>query len=84
MDDAMKQMAKKLQNNPAALQSLIQSRDGQKLIQMMQQIGGSGLQQAVRSASKGKPAELSQMIQQMMQQPEGADLVQRIQKAVTK
>ena len=84
MDDTMKQLAKKLQNNPAALHSLIQSQDGQKLIQMMQQVGGNGLQQAVRSASKGQPAELSQMIQRMMQHPEGAELVQRIQNAVTK
>ena len=85
MDINMKQMADRLGGNPAMLQNLIRSKDGQALMQMlMQNSGGASLQQAAQAAAKGNPAELARMIQQVMQSPGGAELVERINRAVQK
>jgi hypothetical protein len=84
MDEMMMQMMEKLRGNPAMLQSLLQSRDGQALMRMLTQSGGAGLQQAAQAAARGNPAALAQMVQQVMQSPDGAELVNRINKAVQK
>ena len=67
------------------LKSLMQSRDGQTLMRMLTQgDGGAGLQRAVQSAAKGDTAAVTRMVSQIMQSPEGAALVERINKAVQK
>ena len=45
---------------------------------------GAALQRAVQSAAKGRPEEMVKMVNQVMQSPGGADLVERINKAVQK
>ena len=45
---------------------------------------GPGLQQAAQAAAKGDSAQLSEMVNRLMQSPEGAALVERINKAVQK
>ena len=68
MDEKTARMVEQLKSNPAMLQALMQSRDGQTLMSMLTQGDrGAGLQRAVQSAAKG-----------------GAELVQRINKAVQK
>ena len=85
MDDQMTRMIQQLKSNPAALQALMQSQDGQALIRMLTQGDrGAGLQQAAQAAAKGNPAQLTDMINRMMQSPEGAALIERINKAVQK
>ena len=85
MDDMTARLAQQLKNNPAMLRSLMQSRDGQMLMQMLTQGDrGAGLQRAAQEAAKGNPAEMASMIQRIMQRPEGAALVDRINKAVQK
>ena len=85
MDEKTARLAEQLKNNPAMLQSLMQSRDGQMLMQMLTQGDqGAGLQRAAQAAAKGNPAEMASMIQRIMQSPEGAALVDRINKAVQK
>ena len=85
MDDMTARLAQQLKNNPAMLRSLMQSRDGQMLMQMLTQGDrGAGLQRAVQSAAKGDPSEMVRMVNQVMQSPGGAELVQRINKAVQK
>lgn len=85
MDDKSAQMAEQLRRNPAMLKSLMQSRDGQTLMRMLTQgDGGAGLQRAVQSAAKGDTAAVTRMVSQIMQSPEGAALVERINKAVQK
>ena len=85
MDDKSAQMAEQLRRNPAMLKSLMQSRDGQTLMRMLTQSdGGAGLQRAVQSAAKGDTAAVTRMVSQIMQSPEGAALVERINKAVQK
>ena len=85
MDEKTVRMVEELRANPAMLQGLMQSRDGQALMQMLTQNDrGAGLQRAVQSAAKGDPSEMVQMMNQIMQSPGGAELVQRINKAIQK
>ena len=85
MDEKTAKLAQVLKNNPAMLHALMQSRDGQTLMHLLtQRDRGAGLQHAVQSAAKGDPAEMMSMVQKLMQSPEGAALVQRIQQAVQK
>ena len=83
MDDKAARMAEQLKANPAMLKSLMQSQDGQALMQMLTQGDrGAGLQRAVQSAAKGDTTAMVQMVNQIMQSQEGAELVERINKAV--
>lgn len=83
MDEQTKRMIQQLKANPAMLQSLMQSRDGQALMQMLSAGDqGASLQQAAQSAAKGNPAEIMRMMNQVMQSPAGAELVQRINRSM--
>lgn len=85
MDDKATRLMEQLKSNPAMLQSLLQSRDGQALMQMLtQQDHGAALQRAAQSAMLGKTGDLTQMINNIMQSPAGADLVNRISNAAQK
>ena len=85
MDEKTARLAEQLKNNPAMLQSLMQSRDGQMLMQMLTQGDrGTGLQRAVQSAAQGNTAEMVKMVNQIMKSPDGAALVERINKALRK
>lgn len=85
MNDMTAKLANQLKSNPAALRSLMQSPDGQALLRMLTQGDqGAGLQQAAQAAAKGNPAQITEMINRLMQSPEGAALVERINKAVGK
>ena len=83
MDEQTKRMIQQLKANPAMLQSLMQSRDGRALMQMLSAGDqGASLQRAAQSAAKGNPAEIMRMMNQVMQSPAGAELVQRINRSM--
>ena len=83
MDEQTTRMIQQLKSNPAALQALMQSRDGQALLQMLSGGDrGASLQRAAQSAAKGNPAEMARMVRQVMDTPDGAALVERISKAM--
>ena len=83
MDENTARLAEQLRRNPAMLKSLMPSRDGQTLMQMLTQGDqGAGLQRAVQSAARGDTSAMVQMVNQIMQTPSGAELVERINKAV--
>lgn len=85
MDEKTTRLAEQLKNNPAMLQALMRSQDGQALMQMLTQGDrGAGLQRAVQSAARGNPADMVKLVNQVMQSPGGAELVARINKAVQK
>ena len=85
MDEKTVRMVEQLRANPAMLQGLMQSRDGQMLMQMLTQGDrGAGLQRAVQSAAQGNTAEMVKMVNQIMKSPDGAALVERINKALRK
>lgn len=83
MDEQTNRMIQQLKSNPAMLQSLMQSRDGQALLQMLSAGDqGASLQRAAQSAAKGNPAEIMRMMNQVMKSPAGAELVQRINRSI--
>ena len=85
MDENTARLAEQLRRNPAMLKSLMQSQDGKALMQMLTQGDqGAGLQRAVQSAARGDTSAMVQMVTQIMQTPSGAELVERINKAVQK
>ena len=74
-----KDMMARLQRDPGAVQRVMESSDGQALMQMLSGTdGGTGLQQAMAQASSGNTAQLTEMIRQVMQSPQGATLVRNI------
>ena len=63
MDEQTARMIQQLKSNPAMLQALMQSRDGQALMQMLSGGDrGASLQRAAQSAAKGNPAEMVRMV----------------------
>ena len=85
MNDMTAQLAAQLRSNPAALCSLMQSPDGQALLQLLTQGDqGAGLRQAAQAAARGDPAQITEMVNRLMQSPQGAALAERIQRAVQK
>ena len=85
MDERMNRMAQQLGRNPAALRALMQSRDGQALMRMLtQQDQGASLQQAVQSAVRGDTTQMTQLVQKLMQSPDGAALINRINQTTQK
>ena len=83
MDEQTTRMIQQLRANPAMLQSLMQSQDGQALLRMLSAGDqGASLQRAAQSAAKGNPAEMMRMMNQVMKSPAGAELVQRINRSI--
>ena len=64
-----------------SFQSLMQSPDTQRLMELLSQNAGDGLKTA---AAKGDTGALLGMVRQVMQSSEGARLVQNISQAVPK
>lgn len=82
MDENAKNFMEQMRKDPSSMQRLLSSQDGQMLLQMMTQNNrGAALQQAAQSAMRGDVSQIMQMINQVMQSPGGADLVERINKA---
>ena len=82
LDELMKDpKAAGLLKNKALLQSLMQSPDTQRLMELLSQNAGDGLKTA---AAKGDTGPLLGMVRQVMQSSEGARLVQNISQAVPK
>jgi ribonuclease D len=85
MDENIARLAQQLQKDPAKLRSLMQSQDGQTLMRMLTQGDqGAGLQHAAQAAVQGDPGEMAEMVKRVMESPQGAALVERINKAVQK
>ena len=83
MDENAKRLMASLQQDPAKIQALLRSGDGQTLLRMLtERDQGAALQHAAQSAAQGQTEELQRMLSQVMGSREGAALIQRIQKAV--
>ena len=80
-----KEMIERLKNNPQAVQSLLNSPDGQALMRMLQgHDGGQSLDRAADSAAQGNTAQMTQMLKNVMSTPGGAQLIKRIAKSLQK
>jgi len=64
------------------LKRLIQSPDTQRLMELLNKQSGGSLKTAASAAAKGDTGQLAGMVQQVMQSKEGAQLVERINRAV--
>lgn len=62
--------------NQEAIRRLASSGDAQQLVAMLRSRGG--VQQAAQAAAKGDTQPLMAMLDQLMNTPEGAQLVERI------
>ena len=70
-----KELANRLRQNPDALQSVLRSPDGQRLLQLLSgSDGGQTLQQAAQQAESGSTAQLVQLLRRVMSTPDGAAL----------
>ena len=74
----LQEQIRKIQQNKALVQQLMQSPDGQKLLSMLTQDGGAQLQNAADAASKGNTADMVRMLAQIVKSEEGAKLVRNI------
>lgn len=78
-----KEMVERLKQNPAALKSVMQSQDGQRLMQLLSgNDGGKTLNRAAMQAAGGNTAEMVRLISGIMQSADGAALVERINKSL--
>ena len=85
MDEKTLKLMEQLKHNPAMIQGLMQSQDGQTLMRMLTQGDrGAGLQRAVQSAARGDTSQMVNLMNQIMQTPSGNELIQRINKAMQK
>ncbi|MGM9661975.1 MAG: hypothetical protein ACI3WR_02655 [Oscillospiraceae bacterium] len=83
MEYSAQELMEKLKNDRGALEQLMHSPDGMRLMQMLtQNDGGAALKSAASSAAKGDTAQMAQMVQKLMQSPEGAALAERIRRTV--
>ena len=80
MDQNTAQLIEKFRRNPAMAQSLLQSGDGQKLMQMLPRQDGG----AAQSAAMGNTKELAAMLSSLMQSPEGMAVMSRISESAKK
>ena len=85
MDQNTSQLIDKFRKNPAAAQALLQSGDGQRLLQMLtQRDGGAALNRAAQSAAMGNTKDLAAMLSNLMQSPEGKAVMSRISESAKK
>lgn len=69
--------ASELGKNRDAVARLAQSRDAQRMMELIQR--REGAQEAVQAAAQGDASGLMSMINQLMNTKEGAELIQRIE-----
>ena len=85
MDENTRQMMEQLKSNPAALRKLMQSRDGQTLMQALTRPdNGAGLQRAVQAAMQGNTNIMADLVSRVAQSPEGSALLERISSSVNR
>lgn len=78
MDEKTKNLIQKFQKNRELAQQIMQSNDGQTLMSLLTQDGGRSLQEATQSAAQGDTSKLANLLGSVMQTPQGAELMHRI------
>lgn len=75
----MQQLMQQVKNDPQMVQRVMQSPDGQKLMQMLTSPdNGAGLDHAAARAGSGNTAQMVAMLKKVMQTSEGAALIDRL------
>ncbi len=79
MDEKTAAAIERLKKNKGLAESLMRSGDGQRLMRMLTAgDGGAALDRAAKSAAKGDTAELSRLLQGVLQSPDGAAVMERL------
>ena len=73
-----------LEHNRAKLEQLIRSEDAQRLMELLNRNAGGKLKSAAASAALGDTKDLLAMVRQVMQNPEGSRLVERLSQTAPK
>lgn len=76
--------AEKLLKNKGALENLVKSPDTKQLMNLLNQSAGGGLKAAAEAAMKGDTAQIMGLMNKLMNDPESAKVVDRIQKNMPK
>jgi len=83
MDENTRAIMDSLKTNPAAVQTLFRSRDGQELLQLLTRDDqGASLQQAAQTAARGDTSEMLRLVAKVVKSPEGAELISRINRTI--
>ena len=78
-----KDIMKQLQENKAALLQLMNSPEGKRLVQIVnQQAGGRNLRQAAGAAAKGDTTGITQILEDLVHTPEGSQALERIRQSI--
>lgn len=75
--------AQNLLSNKQALESILKSGEAQRLMELLSKNGGSGLKTAAQSAMQGDTSQLKKLVEDLMKDPESAQLVENLNKKVT-
>ena len=73
-----------LEHNWALLEQVIHSPDAQRLMELLNRNAGGKLKTAAASAALGDTKDLLSMVRQVMADPEGAKLVERLNQTAPK
>ena len=85
MDNKTQKVIERFKKDPAAAQSLLQSGDGQSLMQLLTaQTGGAALEPAAHNATRGDTKEPAARLSSLMHSPQGAELMRRLNDAARK
>lgn len=74
--------AAKLLKDKSTVENLVKSPDTQALVSMLNQSSGGGLKAAAEAAMKGDASQLQGLLDRLMKDPNGAKVVERINKSV--
>ena len=85
MDAKTVGIIEKFKKNQDLAQKIMSGSDGQQLMQLLTaQDGGAALQQAAQQAEKGDTKALARLLGSLMERPEGAKLMQRLNETAKK
>ena len=73
-----------LLKNKQAVESILHSQEAKRLMELLHQNSGGGLEQAARSAMGGDPSRLMGLVENLMRDPQSAGLVENLNKKVPK
>ena len=74
--------AQNLLNNKQALESIIKSGEAQRLMELLNKNAGNGLKNAAQSAMQGDASKLKKLVDDLMNNPESAQLIENLNKKV--
>lgn len=66
--------------SPAQLQTILNSQEGKKLLEILQKDSGTALQKAAAAAKSGDYAQVQALLKPVLEGTNAADLAQRLQR----